>query len=188
MALGAGARGGRLAHRSGPLEGVAASAAAVLISRHEHSLAAVAPAWPARAWSGPRAGGGPPPAHSFDGPPPQRQPFRRQPVRRSLCLWLACGALFETPPSLVARRKLLAPQSRRRRAPPARCASGSPAGRSLRHRLPSSLVASSSLLNPGGAAPLRLAVPRVGGRGAGPWLPFWLGDTRPAVTGVPGCA
>src|SRR5262249_52760266 len=35
---------------------------------------------------------------------------------------------------------------------------GSPPGRSLKHRLPSSLVASSSLLSPGGAAPLRLAV------------------------------
>src|SRR5262249_61666570 len=41
---------------------------------------------------------------------------------------LASGALFEAPPSLVARRELLAPQSRRRRAPPARCAPGLASG------------------------------------------------------------
>src|SRR5215831_4580886 len=75
-----------------------------------------------------------------------------------LCFSLAFGALFGAPPSLVARRRLLAPQSRRRRAPPARCVSGSPSGRFLGHRLPSSLVAGSSLLSPGGAAPLRLAL------------------------------
>src|SRR5262249_12659901 len=67
------------------------------------------------------------------------------------------GAL-EAPPSLVARRRLLAPQSRRRRAPPARsCVVPLASGAPLRHRLPSSLVAGSSLLSPGGAAPLRLA-------------------------------
>ena len=42
VALRAGAWRGRLAHRAGPLEGVAAGAAAVLVSRHELSLAVLA--------------------------------------------------------------------------------------------------------------------------------------------------
>src|SRR5262249_62351039 len=42
-------------------------------------------------------------------------------------------------------------------APLRLCAPCSPTGRALRRRLPSSLVASSSLLSPGAAAPPRLA-------------------------------
>src|ERR1700677_715364 len=70
-----------------------------------------------------------------------------------LCLPLAYGA-----PSSASfpRRSVLAPQSSRRRAPPARscCVSRSPTGRL---QAPPSLVARSSLLRPVGAAPLLLA-------------------------------
>src|SRR5215813_7211723 len=59
---------------------------------------------------------------------------------------LASGALFEAPPSLVARRELLAPQSRRRRAPPARCAPGLASGALF--EAPPSLVARRELLAP----------------------------------------
>ncbi len=53
VALGARARRGRLAHRAGPLEGVAAGAASVLVSRHEPSVIARTPVWPAQAGPGP---------------------------------------------------------------------------------------------------------------------------------------
>src|SRR5215469_4338800 len=65
-------------------------------------------------------------------PPASPAPFTGASFpRRSFCVPARLRGALEAPPSLVARRRLLAPQSRRHRAPPAR-----PAPQSRRRRAP----------------------------------------------------
>src|SRR5262249_40249006 len=76
---------------------------------------------------------------------PARLPLPLLCAPPALCSLLAYGARFEAPPSLVARRQLLAPHSRRPRAPPALRAL---LACRARFEAPPSLVARRKLLAP----------------------------------------